>query len=648
MHHCLNVVTEPDGRARGPARSAPSSRVEGSTRCARPARPLRRGAPSARRTRGSAAGPGLVAAAFGIDRALHRPRPVRPGVAAAPRGAPGRRAGAGDRGDPAHRHRLRRGAVGLRPVAVRRRRAARRSAVARPPRPRPERRHGRPLDRPARVPGRPRPAGREDVVRPVAPPRRGARAVGRPGHRRARPRRDRPGPRAAPGAARRRDRRRARHRAVGRPGGPGRAPRRRAVPRDRRDARRGGAPRDVARRGAARRCCATSAAGSTRCRRCASTLARSFDPAGELLDTASPRLGPLRAAVRVAYDRLRRRLDSPRRLGARRRAPGADRHAAQRALRRPGPRRGPEPGSRASSTTRRAAARRCSSSRWWSWSWATPGARRRRPSTRRRAGSSTSCRRSSAPTARCCARRSRRSPSSTSGPPRRSSRPSWTASVPTLADRTEVVLLSARHPGLTGRVVPIDLRLGDGYTALVITGPEHGRQDRRAADAGPAVPDAPGRPPRPRRGGLAAAGAAATCSRTSATSSRSPSRCPPSRATCARSSGSSSTPAPGRSCCSTSWAPAPTRPRARRWPRRCSTTSSAPGALVAATTHYAEIKVYAHETARGPQRVGGVRPRDAVADLPAHDRPARAAARRSRSPSGSACPRRSSPTRAAA
>src|SRR5262245_55518313 len=42
----------------------------------------------------------------------------------------------------------------------------------------------------------------------------------------------------------------------------------------------------------------------------ASTLARSFGPAGELLDTASPRLGGLRAAVRIAFDRLRRRLDS--------------------------------------------------------------------------------------------------------------------------------------------------------------------------------------------------------------------------------------------------------------------------------------------------------------------------------------------------
>src|SRR6185436_1991053 len=31
---------------------------------------------------------------------------------------------------------------------------------------------------------------------------------------------------------------------------------------------------------------------------------------GDLLDTASPRLGGLRAAVRVAYDRLRRRLES--------------------------------------------------------------------------------------------------------------------------------------------------------------------------------------------------------------------------------------------------------------------------------------------------------------------------------------------------
>jgi DNA mismatch repair protein MutS2 len=40
-----------------------------------------------------------------------------------------------------------------------------------------------------------------------------------------------------------------------------------------------------------------------------STLERSFDPAGELLDTASPRLGGLRRATRIAYERLRSRLE---------------------------------------------------------------------------------------------------------------------------------------------------------------------------------------------------------------------------------------------------------------------------------------------------------------------------------------------------
>jgi len=41
-------------------------------------------------------------------------------------------------------------------------------------------------------------------------------------------------------------------------------------------------------------------------------------------------------------------------------------------------------------------------------------------------------------------------------------------------EQAQVVLLSARHPGLTGRVVPIDVRLGGDYTALVITGPNTG------------------------------------------------------------------------------------------------------------------------------------------------------------------------------
>jgi DNA mismatch repair protein MutS2 len=40
--------------------------------------------------------------------------------------------------------------------------------------------------------------------------------------------------------------------------------------------------------------------------------------------------------------------------------------------------------------------------------------------------------------------------------------------------KDEVELLSARHPGLRGRVVPIDIRLGIEFRALVITGPNTG------------------------------------------------------------------------------------------------------------------------------------------------------------------------------
>jgi DNA mismatch repair protein MutS2 len=204
-----------------------------------------------------------------------------------------------------------------------------------------------------------------------------------------------------------------------------------------------------------------------------STLARSFDPVGELLDTASPRLGSLRAAVRIAYDRLRRRLDSlvgseiagalqepivtlrngryvvPVRADAKARVKGIVHDASGsgqtlfieplvvvelgNAWREAQLAEAEEVGRILDELSALVAAH--------------AGPLRETLSALARFDF-------------------------------------WAAKAQLAADmdgvraetaeRPEVILLSARHPGLTGRVVPIDIRLGDGFTALVVTGPNTG------------------------------------------------------------------------------------------------------------------------------------------------------------------------------
>jgi len=204
-----------------------------------------------------------------------------------------------------------------------------------------------------------------------------------------------------------------------------------------------------------------------------STLQRSFDPTGELLDTASPRLGSLRAAVRVAYDRLRRRLDSlvgselggalqepivtmrngryvvPIRAEARSRVKGIVHDAS---------------GSGQTLFVEPMVVVELGNA----WREATAAVEEEEGRILDELSALVGA----------------------NGALLRETLEAlaefdfWAAKAqlaaeldgirPEATDHSEVILLSARHPGLTGRVVPIDLRLGDGYTALVITGPNTG------------------------------------------------------------------------------------------------------------------------------------------------------------------------------
>ncbi len=204
-----------------------------------------------------------------------------------------------------------------------------------------------------------------------------------------------------------------------------------------------------------------------------STLARSFDPVGELLDTASPRLGGFRAAVRVAYERLRRRLDSlvgselgsalqdpiitlrngryvvPVKSEARSRVKGIVHDASNS-----GQTLFIEP---------LVAVELGNAWREAQIAEAEEIARILDELSAFVAVNADALR----DTLDALARFDLWSAKASLAAEMRAGRAETTA-------RTEVILLSARHPGLTGHVVPTDIRLGDGFSALVVTGPNTG------------------------------------------------------------------------------------------------------------------------------------------------------------------------------
>ncbi len=204
-----------------------------------------------------------------------------------------------------------------------------------------------------------------------------------------------------------------------------------------------------------------------------STLARSFDPAGEMLDTASPRLGGLRAAVRVAFDRLRRRLDSL--VGSELGAALQDPIITLRNGRYVVPVKA-EARARVKGIVHDA-----------SGSGQTlfieplvvvelGNAWREAQLAEQEEIERILDELSALVAANVAALRETLDALARFD--------FWAAKAQLAAEldgiraetteRTEILLLGARHPGLTGRIVPIDIRLGDGYTALVVTGPNTG------------------------------------------------------------------------------------------------------------------------------------------------------------------------------
>lgn len=205
-----------------------------------------------------------------------------------------------------------------------------------------------------------------------------------------------------------------------------------------------------------------------------STLARSFDPAGELLDTASPRLGGLRAAVRVAFDRLRRRLDTlvgsselsgvlqepiitlrngryvvPVKADAKGRVKGIVHDAS---------------GSGQTLFIEPLVVVELGNA------WREAQVAEQEEVERILDELSALVGANAGPLRETLGALARFDLWAAKG----QLAGEMDASRAGTTKRGEVELLSARHPGLSGRVVPIDVRLGDGFTALVVTGPNTG------------------------------------------------------------------------------------------------------------------------------------------------------------------------------
>ena len=204
-----------------------------------------------------------------------------------------------------------------------------------------------------------------------------------------------------------------------------------------------------------------------------STLARSFDPVGELLDTASPRLGGFRAAVRITFDRLRRRLDSlvATELGAALQEPIVTLRNGRYVVPVKSEFRARVKGivHDASGSGQTLFVEPLVAVELGN-AWREAQAAERDEVARildelsaQVAVNADALRETLDALARFDLWAAKATMAA-----------DMDATRAETADRPEVILLSARHPGLAGRVIPTDIRIGDGFTALVVTGPNTG------------------------------------------------------------------------------------------------------------------------------------------------------------------------------